>query len=54
MLLRVIACSDPQLWYSHYISRVFPVISREKDVYWVVDVEGYSNIVKKQDAEVVG
>lgn len=51
--LRIIRCSDPMMWYSGLVGKLVPLLRIDADTYLSVEPDGYTNIVWRQDAEVV-
>jgi hypothetical protein len=51
LALRITGCSDPKFWYADQIGDIVPLI-RESDIEYIsCEPEGYTNIVRKCDAE---
>jgi hypothetical protein len=46
-------CSDSNYWYNRSVGEYFELV-QEDAFYWVIDHEGYKNIVQKEDADLVG
>ena len=46
-------CPDPLMWYAGKIGKLVPLIRIDTDFYISREPNGYSNIVKKEDAEIV-
>ena len=53
MLIKIIKCSDVLFWYNSYIGSTFEAYREYKDQYLARAPDGYSNIIKKIDCEVV-
>lgn len=51
--IRILKCSDTRMWYRDHIGKVVPFLREEATEYLSREPAGYTNIVKKQDAEVV-
>ena len=51
--LRIIKCSDPQLWYANLIGKCVPLLGVDDDGYWSQEPSGYKNIIWQSDAEVI-
>ena len=51
--LKIIKCDDPTMWYASYVGMYVPYGGQVDDVYWSRECEGYKNIVKQSDAEIV-
>lgn len=54
-VLKIIDCSDPAYWYADMIDKYVPYIRElpSESVYLSREIEGYTNIVKICDAELV-
>lgn len=46
-------CSDAMMWYADKVGRTVPFIREESDCYLSREPAGYTNIVKKDDADIV-
>lgn len=53
MRIKIVGCRDTQMWYKNHIGLVCGVIGEDSKDYVVRQPEGYTNIVKKSDAEVI-
>lgn len=51
--LLITGCSDRLLWYSGMIGKTIPLIREYHDCYMSREPEGYANIVKKCDAQII-
>jgi hypothetical protein len=51
--IRIIDCRDPMMWYLDHIGREFIILEEDDLSYMVRDVQGYRNIVYKDDAELL-
>lgn len=51
--LKLVGCSDPMMWYAGLVGQLVPLLREENDVYLSREPEGYTNIVRKADAQVV-
>lgn len=51
--LKILACSDPLMWYADMIGEVVPLLRIEETEYLSREPAGYTNIVKKTDAIVI-
>lgn len=51
--LKILACSDPMLWYADHLNEVFPLLRIEHNEYITREPAGYINIVKKTDAIII-
>lgn len=49
-VLNIVQCSDPLLWYRQYINMSVPFVYEDSKYYWAREVDGYMNIVYKDDA----
>lgn len=49
--LRITGCSDPKFWYSSMIGKIVPLVREVSTEYISREPDGYTNIVKKHDAE---
>lgn len=46
-------CSDPLLWYAGLIGQQVPLLRVETEGYLSREPTGYTNIVRKEDAEII-
>lgn len=53
MNIKITQCPDPGMWYASRVGEVIEVRAADQDGYWTRDNEGYRNIIKFSDAEVV-
>ncbi len=53
MELKIIGCSDPQMWYSDKIGQVVPLLFKIEEGYMSREPAGFANIVLEKDAEIV-
>lgn len=51
--LRIIQCSDPQMWYAELVGQTVPYLREDADGFWSREPAGHTNIVKREDAQVV-
>lgn len=51
--LLIIDCSDPYMWYAGMIGKRVPFLYEDSNHYWSREPAGYSNIVRKKDAEII-
>mgnify|MGYP001814787034 CR=1 FL=1 len=51
--LKITSCVDPSMWYANMIGDVVPFVRDEDDCYISKEPSGHTNIVHKQDAEIV-
>lgn len=51
MLIKIIKCSDPLMWYNSHIGGEFDAYRLSGDEYLVRAPDGYSNIIKVSDCE---
>ncbi|CDM42396.1 hypothetical protein [Ectopseudomonas oleovorans] len=51
--LLITGCRDHQMWYSHLVGQRVPLLAIEPDCYLSREPAGFTNMVYKQDAEVV-
>lgn len=49
--LRITGCSDPKFWYANHVGDIVPLVREYEIEYISREPEGYTNIVKKCDAE---
>ena len=52
LLLKIVKCSDPLLWYYDLVGEFVPLIREEAACYISRERAGYTNIVHKYDAEI--
>ncbi len=50
----ILGCEDPLMWYASFVGETVPYVREEKDHFISREPDGYVNIVKKSDAEIVG
>ncbi|WP_170941722.1 hypothetical protein [Cellvibrio mixtus] len=53
MRLFIHKCSDPQLWYADLVGHEVELLREDSDGYWSREPAGYTNIVRREDAEVI-
>lgn len=46
-------CSDPQLWYADLVGQEVELLREDRDGYWSREPAGYTNIVRRDDAQVI-
>lgn len=46
-------CSDPQMWYADLVGKEVPLLREDADGYWSREQAGHTNIVRREDAQVV-
>lgn len=51
--LQIIKCSDPQMWYADLIGERVPLLQENADGFLSREPAGFTNIVKREDAQVV-
>lgn len=51
--LRITGCTDPFMWYAGKVGEVVPFLREESDCYISREPAGYTNIVRKKDAQIV-
>lgn len=51
--LKIIKCSDNLYWYNNLIGQTVPLLREYEDCYMSREPDGFANIIKKEDAEVV-
>lgn len=51
--LRITKCSDPQMWYAGLVGKTVPLLREETEGYLSREPKGYTNIVRKEDAEII-
>lgn len=51
--IRITQCSDSLMWYRNKVGHLVEFLREDDQYYWSREPAGYSNIVKKQDAEIV-
>jgi len=51
--LKIIQCSDSMLWYANLVGQEVPLL-KEVDEGWLSEEpDGYTNIVRRSDAQVI-
>jgi hypothetical protein len=51
--LKIIKSSDPHYWYTPLIGQMVPFLREYDDCYMSREPEGFANIVRKEDAEII-
>lgn len=51
--LRIENCSDPQLWYADLVGQKVELLCEDSEGYWSREPSGYTNIVRREDAQVI-
>lgn len=51
--LKILKCSDKNYWYSNLVGQTVPLLREYEDCYMSREPEGFANIVRKEDAEVI-
>lgn len=51
--LQINQCSDPLVWYADLIGQRVQLLREDADGYWSREPGGFTNIVKREDAEVI-
>jgi len=51
--LKIIKSSDPHYWYTPLIGQTVPFLREYDDCYMSREPEGFANIVRKEDAEII-
>lgn len=46
-------CSDNLLWYANHVGLEVKIMRADNLAYWVKDHQGYSNIVKPDDIQII-
>jgi predicted short-subunit dehydrogenase-like oxidoreductase (DUF2520 family) len=46
-------CSDPQLWYAGLVGKQVPLLREIPEGYLSREPAGFTNIVKREDAQVI-
>lgn len=46
-------CSDPQLWYADFVGQKVELLREDSEGYWSREPSGYTNIVRREDAQVI-
>ena len=46
-------CSDPHLWYADLVGQEVELLREDCDGYWSREPAGYTNIVRRDDAQVI-
>lgn len=46
-------CSDPQLWYANLVGQKVVLLREDSEGYWSREPAGYTNIVRRDDAQVI-
>lgn len=54
MALRIVACADRSWWYRDLVGKVVPLVQHIPEGYLSREPAGYSNVVKRQEAEIIG
>lgn len=51
--LLITKCSDPQLWYAGLVGKTVELLREDSEGYWSREPSGYTNIVRREDAQVI-
>jgi hypothetical protein len=51
--LLITQCSDSQMWYAGLVGKTVPLLREEPEGYFSRESKGYTNIVRKEDAEII-
>lgn len=51
--LRITKCSDSRMWYANLVGATVPLLREIPEGYLSREPDGYTNIVRREDAEVV-
>jgi predicted short-subunit dehydrogenase-like oxidoreductase (DUF2520 family) len=51
--LQIIKCSDPQMWYAGLVGKQVPLLREISEGYLSREPAGHTNIVKREDAQVI-
>lgn len=51
--LKIHRCSDSHMWYRNHIGTIVPLVRVTRNEFISREPAGYTNIVEKQDADVV-
>jgi hypothetical protein len=51
--LKIVKCDDPQMWYADKVGSTVPYLETYEDEYLSLEDCGFTNIVKKEDAELI-
>lgn len=51
--LKITDCSDPHMWYANKVGKYVPFLREYEDCYLSREDEGFSNIVKLNEAKLV-
>lgn len=46
-------CSHPQLWYADLVGQKVELLREDSEGYWSREPRGYTNIVRREDAQVI-
>lgn len=46
-------CSDPQFWYAGLVGKQVELLREDSEGYWSREPAGHTNIVRREDAEVI-
>ena len=53
MQIKIIKCSDSQLWYANLVGQCVELLWEDTDGYWSREPAGYTNLVRREDAQVM-
>lgn len=53
MRLKIINCRDPCMWYAGLVGKTLELLWEDADGYWSREPAGYTNVVRREDAQVV-
>lgn len=51
--IRIVQCSDSMMWYRDKVGHIVDFLHEDDQYYWSREPAGYSNIIKRQDGEIV-
>jgi hypothetical protein len=51
--LRIIKCSDRRMWYANLVGKCVPMLGEIPEGYLSREPKGFTNIVRKEDAQLV-
>jgi hypothetical protein len=51
--LKIVKCDDPQMWYADKVGETVPYLETYEDENLSLEPGGFTNIVKKEDAELI-
>ena len=52
LMLYIKQCPDQLMWYHHLVGKLVTFYKEDEKYYWSREDNGYSNVIRKEDAEI--